>query len=513
MAALREIELPSAWRGGDQSLPAVAAALGESIVDLEKDLGDIATAYAPALGNGGEALDDVRAALKSVGAAGALKCAPRARRDMSIRPTEAGVALEFSGLARRAFVSDNALVSHRDARCVADEDVCTFSLVRLLCGFAVTPQTPEAEKALKWLRAHADECDEGDDDGVVADDVADGGSRAGAVLCKGEGVDVSFPLRDDVNLALWLESEAEAPGSFVREATLAASGSGPPRKVRCESLDALILEQRDLTFGKRAQHVVIWRVAKAPKRLRRLVELVGIKMLASRQAPWAVKAGAFALLLATLERFAASELHAAKPLAVKPPSQRKAVAFADDADDATVSDEAPRARRGARGKSLGGGVVDAARRRDRRALEDGNTPLPPRSAAKAPRPAGVFSAAAAREMADACVSDAVVDATGAAGLNSAQGRACRALFDSTLATAALLLPLQHLSLRVFADNSSLPPNFAQQWGATLRPLCDLVRLFREACDQVKLLPQADQGDFSLDEAKLYDFHLGSMWHD
>ncbi|KAJ1454744.1 hypothetical protein M885DRAFT_232076 [Pelagophyceae sp. CCMP2097] len=333
MAALREIELPSAWRGGDQSLPAVAAALGESIVDLEKDLGDIATAYAPALGNGGEALDGVRAALKSFGAAGALKWAPRARRDMSIRPTEAGVALEFSGLARRAFVSDNALVSHRDARCVADEDVCTFSLVRLLCGFAVTPQTPEAEKALKWLRAHADE---GDDDDVVADDVADGGSRAGAVLCKGEGVDVSFPLRDDVNLALWLESEAEAPGSFVREATLAASGSGPPRKVRCESLDALILEQRDLTFGKRALHVVIWRVANAPKRLRRLVELVGIKMLASRQAPWAVKADAFALLLATHERFAASELHAAKPLAVKPPSQRKAVAFADDADDATV---------------------------------------------------------------------------------------------------------------------------------------------------------------------------------
>ena len=58
---------------------------------------------------------------------------------------------------------------------------------------------------------------------------------------------------------------------FVREATLGTSTLPTRAKILCESLDALILEQRDLTFGKRAQHLVIWRVAKSPKRLRRLV--------------------------------------------------------------------------------------------------------------------------------------------------------------------------------------------------------------------------------------------------
>ncbi|KAK7241991.1 hypothetical protein SO694_00018259 [Aureococcus anophagefferens] len=162
----------------------------------------------------------------------------------------------------------HASVEHRDARCVAADDVCAFSLVRLLCGFRVTPARGAAAAALAALRGADASWDEDRDDG--------------SVLCKGEGVDVSFPKRLDVNLALWAEGERDAPGSFVSRATLAAGGRAT--SILCESLDALILEQRDLTFGKRAQHLVIWRVAKSAKRLRRLVELLGARRPAHRDA-------------------------------------------------------------------------------------------------------------------------------------------------------------------------------------------------------------------------------------
>jgi hypothetical protein len=106
-------------------------------------------------------------------------------------------------------------------------------------------------------------------------------------------VDVSLPTRRDVNLQMWCQGEAAEPGSFVRKATLrggsdrtrnkatqqeqdkanagaAAANAGAEVKEKekekdaededeaevsllVESIDALILEQRDLTFGKRAQ--------------------------------------------------------------------------------------------------------------------------------------------------------------------------------------------------------------------------------------------------------------------
>ena len=60
-----------------------------------------------------------------------------------------------------------------------------------------------------------------------------------------------------------------------------------------ESVDALILEQRDLTFGKRASTLAIWRTAKAHKRLRRLIELCGVKCLTLEPFSWAQKEAAF----------------------------------------------------------------------------------------------------------------------------------------------------------------------------------------------------------------------------
>jgi len=115
------------------------------------------------------------------------------------------------------------------------------------------------------------------------------GALRSSRLLKGEGVDVSLPTRRDVNLQMWCQGEAAEPGSFVRKATLrggsdrtrnkatqqeqdkanadaAAANAGAEDKEKdeededeaevsllVESIDALILEQRDLTFGKRAQ--------------------------------------------------------------------------------------------------------------------------------------------------------------------------------------------------------------------------------------------------------------------
>jgi hypothetical protein len=117
------------------------------------------------------------------------------------------------------------------------------------------------------------------------------GALRSSRLLKGEGVDVSLPTRRDVNLQMWCQGEAAEPGSFVRKATLrggsdrtrnkatqqeqdkanadaAAANAGAEEEeeeedeededeaevsLLVESIDALILEQRDLTFGKRAQ--------------------------------------------------------------------------------------------------------------------------------------------------------------------------------------------------------------------------------------------------------------------
>ena len=110
-------------------------------------------------------------------------------------------------------------------------------------------------------------------------------SNASSRLLKGEGVDVSLPTRRDVNLQMWCTGEAAEPGSFVSylQIVVATIRLWPPYKssngvlpvlqvkqailrggsaveglvvevpLLVESIDALILEQRDLTFGKRAQ--------------------------------------------------------------------------------------------------------------------------------------------------------------------------------------------------------------------------------------------------------------------
>lgn len=408
--ALRGLSLPAAWRNSDVDLGSLLERAVQSLRDELEAYGDLASN-----------MPEVHAALSALAEPGAMRCSPYDRRDLDIRQLDDGVELVFADdEPRPAYVSHNHKVEHRDARCVTDDDVCAFSLVRLLVGFAATPTTPDARVALREL-SHVD---------------------ADHVLVKGEGVDVSFPHHHDVNLGLWVDDD-----KFVTSATLGNV------HLYCESLDALILEQRDLTFGKRAQHVLIWRVAKAAKRLRRLVELLGIKLLASDASSWQLKATALALLHVRLDNFANAldrrhEHHATTPLKNKPPRRSFGV---EEVKIAAVVSDAPKTS----GKPHSNGTTAQAH-----ATHD--------------VPAATLAAAARL------------------GLSRLQAASCRDVFDAALVTEALLLPLDHLALRVFADKSTghLPPTFATQWRATLEPLIDLIALFRDAARGIAALPDA-----------------------
>lgn len=430
--ALRELPLPPAWRNSNVDLGPLLERAVKSLRDELEAYGDLA-----------RKMPDVHAALSALAEPGAMRCSPRDRRDLDIRQLDDGVELVFADdEPRPAYVSHNHKVEHRDARCVTDDDVCAFSLVRLLVGFAATPTTPDARVALREL-SHVD---------------------ADHVLVKGEGVDVSFPLSHDVNLGLWVDDD-----KFVTSATL------DNVHLYCESLDALILEQRDLTFGKRAQHVLIWRVAKAAKRLRRLVELLGIKLLASNASSWQLKAIALSLLHVRLENFANALDQRHEHHATTTPHKNKP----------------PRRSFGVEEVKVAADLSDA------------------------PKTSGKLNSSQHATTAQAHTTHDVPAATLAAaarlGLSRLQAASCRDVFDAALVTEALLLPLDHLALRVFADKSTghLPPTFATQWRATLEPLIDLVALFSDAAHAIAALPDASAVRISEDLLYHWDAPLAT----
>ncbi|KAH8055676.1 hypothetical protein JL722_8019 [Aureococcus anophagefferens] len=280
--ALRRVALPASWSSRADSGAARAAALLGELEDAKRHYG----------------LDDPPSSRSS----------PRSPRPARSRPCPARGATS---------------VEHRDARCVAADDVCAFSLVRLLCGFRVTPARGAAAAALAALRGADASWDEDRDDG--------------SVLCKGEGVDVSFPKRLGVNLALWAEASAtrRAPSSRGRRSRRAGARlrSSASRSTRSSSSSAI------LRSGS-AQHLVIWRVAKSAKRLRRLVELLGVKLLAAPGFAPRTKAQALRVLHATLAGFCDRSFgrrggqEARRPAAA--PSPRAATPFAALVDASLV---------------------------------------------------------------------------------------------------------------------------------------------------------------------------------
>ena len=117
------------------------------------------------------------------------------------------VALRFGGECRAAYVSDNASVEHRDARCVAADDVCAFSLVRLLCGFRVTPARRAAAAALAALRGADASWDEDRDDGSV---LWDANAWFGAAAhVDGQVVDDIDPASPGAEVLLFSETGPE----------------------------------------------------------------------------------------------------------------------------------------------------------------------------------------------------------------------------------------------------------------------------------------------------------------
>lgn len=448
---MRDIKLPNKWvSSAGQWTPSEKERLGvaltlaiDSLVTDLKVFGDLKRVDAePLLALSHEA---------------SLTCEPAARSDILIRQEQSEVELTFVGEPKRAYISDNEIVEHRDARCITEDDVCAFSLVRLLCAFSVTPTTSAGKHALQEL---------GVGDPSPRDSISTEFGQHQRILSKGEGIDVSFPLQHDVNLALWCQAERLLPCSFVHEATIVNDDA--PYRLSCESLDALILEQRDLTFGKRAHNLLIWRVAKAIKRLRRLIELLGIKLFANGDATWQLKSRALALLQKRLANFVSRSLRRCRkenhtPIARRSQAKRRTFSVAGNSPSdrimQTSLSEAPNSSSKAEEKSQNNYCNST------------------------------------------CIPVSMVTAARDLDFSTSELEACSRLFHRTLVTAALLLPLEHLALRVFADDSALPRDFSAKWAAVLEPLIDLVEVFRDTAKAFASMPRSEMLDIS--ETHLY----------
>eukprot|EP00931_Biecheleriopsis_adriatica_P115105 TRINITY_DN90942_c0_g1_i1.p1 TRINITY_DN90942_c0_g1~~TRINITY_DN90942_c0_g1_i1.p1 ORF type:complete len:136 (+),score=21.12 TRINITY_DN90942_c0_g1_i1:120-527(+) len=112
---------------------------------------------------------------------------------------------------------------------------------------------------------------------------------SGADGSRGEVVDISIPKKKDVNLGLLWEGERSMPGSCMRMASLEAGGC--IAEVQVDTLDSLLLELRDLTFGRRhaVEDFYVWRIPKVTKRITRLAEVMGLKALTLKGLTWSQK--------------------------------------------------------------------------------------------------------------------------------------------------------------------------------------------------------------------------------
>jgi hypothetical protein len=339
-----------------------------------------------------------------------------------IVPGEDEVAVRFHGSEQSLYVSNNPSVQHRDSRCVFDHDVCSFALVRAFFAYRVTCTSGHSEVK------------EAAQDEMVR-------------FSKGEVVDVSMPHFEDVNLQLWLAQERAEPGSFAVPADIVAGGTR--LAIRVESLDAQILEQRDLTFGKRMQSILIWRIAKVHKRLTRLMELVGVKALTVAGFTWAQKARSFGELGRMLAEFRSATLPASL--------QRAGSEF--------FADFVPGTRK--RRQTVGG--VQSAAAGQRRVASVKKRFMDPFQIAE--------------------------------------------VLDLSMAKATVLDPLESLATKVFSQErqKDLPPNFLERWNGILEHLTATVAMWQEAFEQLDFECSHGEGPASIEEAQLYQIDLGHSW--
>jgi hypothetical protein len=107
-------------------------------------------------------------------------------------------------------------------------------------------------------------------------------------LFKGELVDVSIPCHHDASLAaMWEQVDAGMGVERGSLATTSAATAGVPAvrvrvPLQVETLEMLMREQSDLSFGPRMQHMALWLVQKVEKRLPRRVAAVAVAVVLAR---------------------------------------------------------------------------------------------------------------------------------------------------------------------------------------------------------------------------------------
>lgn len=436
------------------------------------------------------------------------------------------IELEYRGPERRLYVSTNSHVSFRDPACLLGEQV-SFSLVRVLMPFHV--QLP------KLLRK---EPEVGEDGSFLA-------------MSRAETVDISVPKRLDVHRVKVVKT-GEFP--FCKPGRIVCEGVAVCR-VQVESLDSLLWEQKNLTFGPRMQELSIWRVNKSSKRLVRLIELLGIKAMTANTFTWLEKAEAFFELAKQLANFHSKVLTPTE-------RARRCLQLALDASCAAApAKSSAQKRRWSSGmiqstRSFVRPVGSHVRRRHKIKSPPSTFPLaepPPKrqrfslkscvrndvrepamssscarqvapgeTAAKLGRPV-MRSATATGNLGCSRLSPAI-SSGGAArharpkGLKPLGRLTSRAQFRGSqswdgiwlqLGIGGLLLePLQQLELKMFSEykSSNLPMDFATRWSNILRPMAERVRTFGTAFQELARLRAQH-----ISEEALYQFEFSSIW--
>jgi hypothetical protein len=214
----------------------------------------------------------------------------------------------------------------------------------------------------------------------------------------------------------------------------------------------LILEQRDLSFGRRMQSVLIWRIGKVTKRLGRLLELCGIKALSLPQFSWARKAKAFVELAKRLERFSSVTLPRL---------------FEGAAEEAATDATPPAKRR--RTSAVPAGASPSEDVADRR-----------HAWTELKRDAGVE-----------------VDE----------------VLEGAWVNAMLLKSLDDLALKVFSDvkKRDLPANFVEKWREILAPMIQTSKDFAVAYDQLHAFHSLGAAPAYYAEESFYMLDFAESW--
>jgi hypothetical protein len=336
------------------------------------------------------------------------------------------VEISIHGEPRHIYVSDNPDIIFKDIRCVESDDECSFSLVRALVGYNVEARVNLPEE--------------------LKDEVEFDFHR----FSKGEGIDISIPRTHDIAFKMLLKAQIENEKMRPRVATLT---SGSAKAVfPMESLDSLILEQRDLSFGRRMQSVLIWRIGKVTKRLGRLLELCCIKALSLPQFSWARKAKAFVHLAQRLERFASVSLPRL---------------FEGAAEEAATDATPPAKRR--RTSAVPAGASPSEDVADRR-----------HAWTELKRDAGVE-----------------VDE----------------VLEGAWVNAMLLKSLDDLALKVFSDvkKRDLPANFVEKWREILAPMIQTSKDFAVAYDQLHAFHSLGAAPAYYAEESFYMLDFAESW--